>query len=77
MVMTVVTMVMKVMLAKKAMKMTMVMKGMLMMLPMLMRLTSTMPGMCLGGVCTRMAWFVISSLHTGIVPNITCTNMFA
>ena len=35
------------------------------------RLTSTIPGMCLGGVCTLMAWLVMSSLHTGIVPKIT------
>ena len=30
-----------------------------------------MPGMCLGGVCTLMAWLVISSLHTGMVPKMT------
>ena len=35
--------------------------------------TSTTPGMCLGGVCTRIAWHVISSLHTSIVPKTTCT----
>ena len=28
--------------------------------------------MCLGGVCTLMAWLVINSLHTSIVPNTTC-----
>ena len=31
-----------------------------------------MPGMCLGGVWTLMAWLVMSSLHTGMVPNMTC-----
>ena len=30
-----------------------------------------LPGICLGGVCTRIAWFVINSLQTGIVPKIT------
>ena len=35
-------------------------------------MTSTTPGMCLGGVCTLMAWLVINSLHTSIVPNTTC-----
>ena len=35
-------------------------------------LTSTTPGMCLGGVWTLMAWLVISSDHTSIVPNTTC-----
>ena len=33
-----------------------------------------LPGMCLGGVCTRIAWFVINSLQTGIVPKITWKN---
>ena len=37
-----------------------------------MSLTSTTPGMCLGGVWTLMAWLVISSDHTSIVPNTTC-----
>ena len=37
--------------------------------------TSTTPGMCRGGVWTRMAWEVISSLHTSIVPNSTCTTV--
>ena len=36
-----------------------------------LRVTSTTPGMWRGGVCTRMAWHVISSLHTSIVPNTT------
>ena len=30
-----------------------------------------MPGMCLGGVWTRMAWLVINSLQTNIVPKTT------
>ena len=30
-----------------------------------------MPGMCLGGVWTLMAWLVISSLHTSMVPKTT------
>ena len=33
-----------------------------------------LPGICLGGVCTRIAWFVINSLQTGIVPKITWKN---
>ena len=33
--------------------------------------TSTTPGMCLGGVWTRMACEVMSSLHTSMVPNST------
>ena len=36
-------------------------------------MTSTTPGMWRGGVCTRMAWEVINSDQTSIVPNTTCS----
>lgn len=35
------------------------------------RVTSTTPGMCLGGTTTFMAWEVINSAQTTIVPNTT------
>ena len=37
-----------------------------------LRVTSTTPGMCLGGVCTRIAWEVTNSLQTNMVPKTTC-----